>query len=115
MPDKPLEKGQNSVEPQPFPGREASALRAPRTPPPCASRRTAWSVATGALIILVAIALFWLDKRRTPSRSPSNGVAAVDRSMLARIPSARFVDITGPAGIHFVHNNGAYGDKLLPE
>ena len=31
------------------------------------------------------------------------------------IPVAGFVDITKSAGINFVHNNGAYGDKLLPE
>lgn len=31
------------------------------------------------------------------------------------IPTARLTDITAPAGITFVHNNGAYGDKLLPE
>jgi hypothetical protein len=28
---------------------------------------------------------------------------------------ARFTDITREAGVTFVHNNGAYGDKLLPE
>lgn len=28
---------------------------------------------------------------------------------------ARFTDITKQAGISFVHNNGAFGDKLLPE
>ncbi len=27
----------------------------------------------------------------------------------------RFVDVTGAAGIHFEHNSGAYGGKLLPE
>jgi enediyne biosynthesis protein E4 len=27
----------------------------------------------------------------------------------------RFTDVTGSAGIHFKHNNGAYGGKLLPE
>ncbi len=31
------------------------------------------------------------------------------------IPVAKFTDITKEAGITFVHNNGAYGDKLLPE
>jgi enediyne biosynthesis protein E4 len=31
------------------------------------------------------------------------------------IPLAQFTDITSTAGIGFVHNNGAYGDKLLPE
>ncbi|MEA2708262.1 MAG: enediyne biosynthesis protein [Phycisphaerales bacterium] len=32
-----------------------------------------------------------------------------------KIPDARFTDITQASGIAFVHNNGAYGDKLLPE
>jgi hypothetical protein len=31
------------------------------------------------------------------------------------IPSLAFADITVPAGIDFVHENGAAGDKLLPE
>lgn len=30
-------------------------------------------------------------------------------------PEIRFTDITTEAGIQFVHENGAYGDKLLPE
>jgi hypothetical protein len=31
------------------------------------------------------------------------------------IPAVRFKDITKAAGIHFVHTNGAFGMKLLPE
>ena len=31
------------------------------------------------------------------------------------IPLAKFTDVTSQAGIHFIHVNGAYGDKLLPE
>src|SRR5689334_583086 len=35
---------------------------------------------------------------------------------LAQAKSAiRFTDITQPAGIHFTHNNGAFGKKFLPE
>ena len=33
----------------------------------------------------------------------------------SEVPTARFTDITKAAGIQFVHNNGAYGEKLLPE
>ncbi len=33
----------------------------------------------------------------------------------AEVPDAKFTDITREAGITFTHNNGAYGDKLLPE
>ncbi len=31
------------------------------------------------------------------------------------MPTVKFTDNTAAAGIHFVHNNGAYGAKLLPE
>jgi len=31
------------------------------------------------------------------------------------MPTVKFTDVTAAAGIKFVHNNGAYGDKLLPE
>ena len=31
------------------------------------------------------------------------------------VPVAKFTDITKEAGVSFVHNNGAYGEKLLPE
>ena len=30
-------------------------------------------------------------------------------------PGFRLVDVTAPSGIHFRHNSGAYGGKLLPE
>jgi enediyne biosynthesis protein E4 len=50
-----------------------------------------------------------------------NGVAAgliagaMPGSLPAAGPGFRFVDVTGSAGIHFQHNSGAYGGKLLPE
>ncbi|MGZ3488156.1 MAG: CRTAC1 family protein, partial [Isosphaeraceae bacterium] len=31
------------------------------------------------------------------------------------LPPVKFVDITTAAGIRFVHANGAFGEKLLPE
>ena len=56
------------------------------------------------------------------------GVAALASNPLLRIadayqspppsassPGFRLVDVTSPAGIHFRHNSGAYGGKLLPE
>jgi hypothetical protein len=33
----------------------------------------------------------------------------------AAAPGFQFVDVTAQAGIHFQHNSGAYGGKLLPE
>ena len=40
--------------------------------------------------------------------APAEGVQSV-------LPSIPFTDITTAAGIDFVHVNGAYGDKLIPE
>jgi len=34
---------------------------------------------------------------------------------VGEVPSAKFTEITAEAGIKFTHENGAYGDKLLPE
>jgi hypothetical protein len=64
-----------------------------------------------AVIVLGAITagLFtFLDR-------PGQGGAAADRGGEAQIPVATFRDITAEAGITFVHTNGAYGEKLLPE
>src|SRR5205807_2288482 len=33
----------------------------------------------------------------------------------SQIPVAKFTNITKESGISFTHNNGAHGDKLLPE
>jgi enediyne biosynthesis protein E4 len=40
---------------------------------------------------------------------------ALPLTLPATSPGFRFVDVTGSAGIHFEHNTGAYGGKLLPE
>jgi len=37
------------------------------------------------------------------------------RSSLYAQEHIQFRDITAQAGIHFVHNNGAFGKKYLPE
>lgn len=42
-----------------------------------------------------------------PEAAPTNAVS--------RVPNVRFTAVTAEAGITFRHQNGAYGDKLLPE
>ena len=71
-----------------------------------------------ALIGLTAAGIWWLIDRRGPP--PVSTVAAVPpatRRVTPRelFPNVPFVDITAAAGIDFVHVNGAYGEKLLPE
>ena len=56
----------------------------------------------------------------TPAAAPAvvpPAVAPVRRTTVkpASLPSVKFVDITKDAGISFAHNNGASGEKLLPE
>src|SRR5438309_2114784 len=66
---------------------------------------------------VVAGTSFLLERKQS---APQPQVSELDtppsrQLPLDRIPVARFTDITKEAGIAFVHNNGAYGDKLLPE
>jgi hypothetical protein len=41
--------------------------------------------------------------------------AALPFTAFAASPEFRFSDVTAAAGIHFQHNNGAFGPKYLPE
>jgi enediyne biosynthesis protein E4 len=77
-----------------------------------------WSL----LVLITFAALFGgallLLKRKSPP--PLAQVTRLDAPVSpgrpqAEIPAAKFIDITREAGITFVHNNGAYGEKLLPE
>jgi hypothetical protein len=77
----------------------------------------------GSLVVLVIVgALFGgtvLLLKRKPAPPPPK-VTKLDAPVSpnrpqAEIPEATFTDVTKAAGITFVHNNGAYGEKLLPE
>ena len=77
-----------------------------------------WSL-VGLVIgaVLVGGAVFLLKRKSPPPRAQ---VTRLDAPVSptrpqAEIPVAKFTDITKEAGITFVHNNGAYGEKLLPE
>ena len=77
-----------------------------------------WSLVALILIAALAGGVIWYLKSR-----PANTRVQLTRlsaplpaeQLEAEIPEARFRDITAEAGIHFLHHNGAYGDKLLPE
>ena len=58
-----------------------------------------------------------MNRREFIRQGIGAGLAAGALPSLVPAPSAgfRFVDVTGSAGIHFEHNTGAYGGKLLPE
>jgi len=77
-----------------------------------------WSVVAFVLVgLIVAGAVILLKRKPGPppvQQTKLTAPVASERAP-AEIPATRFTDITAAAGIKFVHNNGAYGDKLLPE
>ena len=67
--------------------------------------------------LIVAGIIFAINRkpRNSPLRITPFAAPTVPEMSAAEIPMARFTDVTAAAGINFAHNNGAYGDKLLPE
>ncbi len=80
-----------------------------------AFRRSIWIIGAVALAGL----LLYLGTHRPQPAAPFTEAkvqapAAPGRAAVAA-PAARFTDVTEASGIDFVHHNGAYGEKLLPE
>jgi hypothetical protein len=77
-----------------------------------------WSLAVLIVLGLLAGASILVLKHQPAPRSPKvtefRAPVLADRPQ-AEIPVVKFTAITKEAGISFVHNNGAYGEKLLPE
>src|SRR5687768_17665749 len=73
-----------------------------------------------ALIIIIALGIggfFYFKKKPAPvAPSVTKIEAPVEKTFSEiKVPATKFTDITAAAGITFAHNNGAAGDKLLPE
>ena len=91
----------------------------PETPANDAVITRALRRSLGLLVVLAAIAgglIFWLTRRPagnpqrlTPLHAPQTAQANV------RLPVVQFTDVTKAAGITFRQENGAVGQKLLPE
>lgn len=76
-----------------------------------------WSLCVILLLGVIGGSAAWVVLR---SPAPERGVSNppnVPPNVRQRpeTPAIRFTDITEAAGLKFVHENGAYGDKLLPE
>jgi len=77
-----------------------------------------WSLIGFVLIAGIAGgAILYANRKRAPKPTQMTSLSApiAPAQPQAEIPLAKFTDITAAAGLNFVHNNGAYGDKLLPE
>ena len=69
---------------------------------------------------IIAAGIGWyLNRDKTPAVIIEEAVVTgpvIEENVLPQTPPAViFRDITREAGIDFVHTNGAYGDKLMPE
>ncbi len=78
-----------------------------------------WSALAALFLVIVAYLMFVLLKPKEKRLDPveTKLVAPEQREIPSEdfIPNAKFTDITAVSGIDFHHNNGATGDKLLPE
>jgi enediyne biosynthesis protein E4 len=76
------------------------------------------SLAVFAGILLLGVCI-WGWQQRAPEKAPEQvteiSVPNVPDRQPVTVPSLVFEDITREAHIDFLHVNGAYGDKLLPE
>jgi hypothetical protein len=81
-------------------------------------RALSCSLAILALGACIAASLaVWIWYRQEPAQARETELIAPqlrDRPV-EEVPAVRFTDVTRESGIDFVHVNGAYGEKLLPE
>ena len=77
-----------------------------------------WSFAVfGAVGVAVAMAILLRDAPAVPELEAGGEVAGPSRAVdvAGVVPPLPFTDITAEVGIDFVHESGAYGERLLPE
>jgi hypothetical protein len=78
-----------------------------------------WSLVVLAIGAITALPIWWLITRRPAEEAKSSGPLAAPVAPVAparsSLPLIPFTDVTREAGIDFVYESGARGDKLLPE
>jgi enediyne biosynthesis protein E4 len=77
-----------------------------------------WSLLVFLVLLLTGGAFAWYVTRPTPAPLVEQApLARVERRAAVdmEVPRVPFTDVTAEAGIDFVHENGAAGEKLLPE
>ena len=75
---------------------------------------TALALVIGVALVLANISPVPDASAPTRREAPATRLSAVDTGQ-SGVPDVRFTDVTAASGITFVHENGAAGEKLLPE
>lgn len=78
-------------------------------------RRSLWIAAAAGLIGGLAYIAVHRPHHVAPFHEARLVGPAAPRRFDSEVPPASFTDVTAVSGIDFVHHNGAYGEKLLPE
>ncbi len=82
------------------------------------ARALRWSLGVGVLIAGIVVGVLLLTRQReAPAVTESHRTVLPEfrKRPQVELPRIPFTDITPSAGIDFVHENGAFGEKLLPE
>ncbi len=77
-----------------------------------------WSAVALVILALGGVGIvYWMTRPPAPVPAQLTELTAptTRAQTIAEIPTAKFSNVTTSGGIVFEHNNGAYGDKLLPE
>jgi len=90
-------------------------------PPREAIIRRAFYRSLGVIaVVACAAAVVWVLSRQEAAppkleEAVVRGPVSMDGPSAVAPPVVRFTDITATAGINFIHVNGSYGEKLMPE
>jgi len=71
-------------------------------------------------VVVCAAAVVWVLSRQEAAppkveEAVVKGPVSMDGPSAVTPPAVRFTDVTATAGINFIHVNGSYGEKLMPE
>ncbi len=74
----------------------------------------------GIALLALIVAAVWLLRPVPPpppvvEQAPKLAPQAISEAVKDAPPESRFTDISAESGVDFVHVNGAYGERLLPE
>ena len=81
-------------------------------------RRALWwslGVLLALAAVVAALAVLRQMRERPPALGDEVAPAPSHTTAAVAVPPLPFTDVTASAGVDFIHHNGAYGERLLPE